>query len=75
MKLTIGMKCPDALTDAIEREAENQTGGPSDSEEHDIAFDELVQKTKTIAGKWFKHGEFIQVTIDTDEGTCVVEPA
>lgn len=76
MRFTIGMKCPDALERAIEEQAENEIGGPSDySEEHDIAFEELVEKAKKIAGKWFKYGEFIQVTIDTDAETCVVESA
>jgi hypothetical protein len=75
MKITVGMKCPDALERAIEKYAENEIGGPSGSEEHEIAFEDLVAKSKKIAEKWFKHGEYIKVTIDTDAETCVVESA
>lgn len=75
MRFTVCMKCPDALEQAIEKEAENEINGPPDSEEHDIAFSELVEKAKMIAGKWFKYGEYIRVTIDTEAETCVVEPA
>ena len=75
MRFTVGMKCPDALERAIEEQAENEIGGPVDSEEHDIAFEDLVAKAKEIAAKWFKYGEYIQVTIDTDAETCVVESA
>jgi hypothetical protein len=75
MKFTVCIKCPDALLQAIEKEAENEIGGPPDSEENDIAFEELVEKVKKIAGKWFKYGEYIRITIDTDAETCIVQPA
>lgn len=75
MRFTVGLKCPDALERAIEEAAENEIGGPIDSEEHDIAFDELVAASKRIAEKWFKCGEYIKVTIDTEAETCIVESA
>jgi len=74
MKFTVELKCPDALDDAIQYHAENEIGGPPDSEEHDIAFDELVAKSKRIAEKWFRYGESIKITIDTELQTCEVEP-
>ena len=68
MRFTVGIKCPDSLEMAIEEQATNEIGSV-DSEE----FNDLVNKAKKVAGKWFKHGEYIRVTIDTDLGTCVVE--
>jgi hypothetical protein len=73
MRFTVEMKCPDALDRAIEEAADGEVGGPRDSEEHDIKFKAAVEKAKAVSARWFKCGEFIQVTIDTDAGTCVVE--
>ena len=64
MKITVGMKCPDALDRAIEEAAERE-GSYYDS----------VKKAKQVAAKWFKYSEYIRVTIDTELETCVVEPA
>ena len=73
MKFSVTMKCPDVLRDTIEREAENQIGGPSDSEEHDELFKAEVEKALKICEKWFKYSEYITVYIDTEEETCSIE--
>lgn len=73
MRVTVTMKCPDALDQAIIKAAEGEIGGPPDSEEHDIMFDDLVAKTKILAMRWFRYGEYVNLTIDTDTETCVVD--
>jgi hypothetical protein len=75
MRFTVCMKCPDELDRAIEEAAENEIGGPVDSLEHDRAFQDAVDKAKAAASKWFKFGECIRVTVDTEDGACFVEPA
>jgi hypothetical protein len=74
MKITIIMKTPDALRDAIERTSGDEVGGPLDSPEHDERFHELVNQTMTSASKWFKYEECVTLELDTITQTCVVVP-
>lgn len=53
------MKTPDALDRAIENKV-------NDLDE----FDEI----KALANRWFKHGEYLTVEIDTESETCTVVP-
>lgn len=73
MKFTVKMKCPDALERAIEEAAEDEVGDIGESEEADIEYERLVEVAKKAAAKWFKWGEYIEVSIDTDKETCVVK--
>lgn len=57
MKITVSMKCPDALDQAI-NEATSTT-----QEEAEI---------KNLCDKWFKWGEYVTLEIDTEAGTCIV---
>lgn len=57
MRITVGMKCPDALERAIEEAAEGE-----------VDFKGTVEKAKAVAAKCF-----IRVTVDTDAETCIVE--
>lgn len=57
MKITVSMKCPDALDQAINEATSTM------QEEAEI---------KKLCDKWFKWGEYVTLEIDTDTGTCVV---
>lgn len=72
MQVRIPFKCPDALEDAIESQAEGEIGG-GDDPELDYKFDVLVKECMRKAEKWFRHGETITIVIDFDEMTCTVE--
>jgi hypothetical protein len=70
-------KCPDALEKAIEQLAEDNIGASDDPEKDaqlEIEFEELVEKLKRQAEKWFRYGEAIKLRIDFENGTCTVLP-
>jgi hypothetical protein len=73
MKIIIGMKCPDALERAIDKEVMSEVSDISDPDEREEAFHVLVDKCKKITEKWFEYGEYIQIIIDTEDETCVVK--
>lgn len=75
MKFKVSMKCPDALDKAIENACDREVVGPEDSEELDIAYNDLVRKTENLCQKWFKYGEYLTVEIDTEQETCEVCPS
>jgi ABC-type amino acid transport substrate-binding protein len=57
MKITVSMKCPDALDQAI-----------NDATDTMQEWAEI----KKLCEKWFKWGEYVTLEIDTDAGTCIV---
>ncbi len=70
MKISLTMKCPDVLNDAIEAACETLfSAGP----DVDAAMAAEVLKAQETAKKWFRFGETVNLTIDTDAETCVVE--
>jgi hypothetical protein len=73
MIFSVMMKCPDALERAIEDAAESEIGGIGDSEENYESYRKLVRETNALAGTWFRYGEYVKLTIDTEKKTCVVE--
>jgi hypothetical protein len=81
MKIRITMKTPDALREAIQSSIEEklEDGELSESEvpfyeeeleavKHTPEYSEILSDCK----KWFRHGEFLTVEIDTHTNTCVV---
>lgn len=74
MRILVHMKCPDALQDAIERTVESEVEF-SDGNEGDQEFAEMCDEISKLARKWFRFGEVLTVTFDTDSGTCFVEEA
>lgn len=76
MKIRIQMKTPDALADSIEEAAHEwaaQIESLDDDERAELA-ESKREKWRDLAGKWFRHGEYITVEIDTDAQTCTVVP-
>lgn len=57
MKFTVYMKCPDALSIAID-------------ESH--ASDDEKERMRKVASKFFEYGEYLKVEIDTDKETATV---
>lgn len=74
MKFKVQMKDPDTLHDAI-ADAVGNILLPDLSEEEAESVREIRRGTvQGICSKWFEHGEYLTVEIDTDEKTCVVVP-
>jgi hypothetical protein len=73
MIVRISFKTPDAMEDAIQEaiqfaeEDAKETGETVDT-------DELREKAEAVCKKWIKFGENITVDVDTENGTCTVEP-
>ncbi len=67
MKVTVTMKTPYALLDAVNAAVRTEEQDPVVGEPR---RDELL----TLCGRWFHYGEYINVEIDTEAGTCVVLP-
>lgn len=76
MKITVTMKDPDtlhdAIRDAVKDEVEAMPG--LDADEKEGVIETRVEKIHTLAGKWFEYGEYLSVEIDTDAETCTVKP-
>ncbi len=74
MKFTVSFKCPDALIEAIEEAVKS---GLSDTDHDDAerkALEPLriMKLYKECSEQWFKFGEYCDVEVDTDAGTCTV---
>lgn len=71
MKFKVMMQDPgcvyDAAIDAVKR---SLRGMPSDDAE--VLKKVRIKKALEVASKWFDHGDYLTVEIDTDAGTCVV---
>lgn len=57
MKFTILLKSPDSLHYAIENATSDE---------------DSVVEIRKLCEKWFKYGELVTLTIDTEAKTCVV---
>ncbi len=74
MKFTVSFKCPDALQEAVEEAVKSGLVDTDHDEEEREALEELrIQKVyKECSEKWFKWGEYCDVEVDTEAGTCTV---
>lgn len=76
MKFLVTFKTPDALEESI-REAvlESMENLHSLSErEQEAAAKVRYEIVAEKCCRWFEHGEYVTVEVDTDAGTCVVVP-
>ena len=74
MKFTITMKDPDGVSDSLDeaaREAAALVTG-IDEDERKAMAESKRDKFYNLMGKWFRYGEYLDVEIDTDAGTCTV---
>jgi hypothetical protein len=75
MKLTITMKTPDCVGDAI-REAlvseRDEFEREEDKESFNNASFDAIEQAQEVCGKWFEYGEYLYVEVDTDAGTIRV---
>lgn len=65
MKLTVAIKCPGALEQAIVNALEAADTNPAD-----IEFE--ATRIEGICSKWFNNDECLIVEIDTDKETCTI---
>jgi hypothetical protein len=75
MKILVTMKDPDTLYDAIKDATdalpmiEGLTPG-----EMALVRERRAQEARTVCHRWFEHGEYLTVEVDTETETCVVVP-
>ncbi len=73
MIFTVSMKDPDTLNDAIEDAVkQSMTENGLDHVEQEALLEIRKEKIYSQCSKWFRYGEYLEVEIDTDAGTCVV---
>lgn len=76
MKFTITMKDPDGPYDCIQDAARNSLKSSGLSEKEQRALIDLrVEKMLETTNKFFEHGEYLSIEIDTEAGTATVLPA
>jgi hypothetical protein len=72
MKFRVSMKDPDTLQDAIADAVHANTADIADEDERISVKEVRSDKAHKLCRKWFRYGEYLEVEIDTDAGTCVV---
>jgi len=73
MKFIVSMKDPDTLIDAIETAVTRSVVGTGlSSDEEDLVIEQRKQTVYTQCAAWFRYGEYLDVEIDTEAGTCTV---
>ena len=75
MKLIITMKSPDVLDDTLEAERDEIIGGLDselDDDEKEMICEGRLDEAREAAKKWMRYGEYIDIEIDTKEGTAKV---
>ena len=73
MKIRVTMKDPDTLHDAIDRAVkDSQRPHDIDDDEWEYLRGLRSDQVKKFAARWFKHGEYLVVELDTDTETCTV---
>ncbi len=73
MKFQVTMKDPDALDDAIREAAQESVANLTlDLDEREAVEERRREKAAEQCRKWFQHGEYLRVEVDTDAGTCTV---
>jgi len=74
MKFTITMKDPDCVCDSIERAVDDLPIEGLDDDEIEDIKETRTEKIRELCDKWFTHGEYLTVEIDTLAKTCRVVP-
>lgn len=75
MKFIVSMKNPDALDEAIQEAVRNDLKRSQDiaADEVDILMEHRCEKIRAICKQWFQHGEYLNVEVDTEANTCIVQ--
>lgn len=72
MKFLVTMKDPDVMHDAIEDAVKDSLSGVQDREEREALAQVRAEKLRKLCSRWFEHGEYLTVEVDTEAGTCTV---
>jgi len=72
MKIHVTMKNPDALTDAVKEAVEGIGLDGATEEDVKESRKEHIESALSVCGRWFYHGEYLTVEIDTVAQTCKV---
>ena len=77
MKFRITMKDPDGVNDSLKEAAEARVAkiaeaSALDGEEREALLESTQEKLSETISRWFEYGEYLDVEVDTEAGTCVV---
>lgn len=76
MKFRVTMKDPDCLANAVDEAVGHELAsisGLSDDEREEL-LESRAGNVHASMRKWFEHGEYLTVEVDTNAKTCVVVP-
>lgn len=74
--LRVTLKDPDSLYDAVSEFIEDEFANSTlDEDEQEELQDLRRDKYNTVASKWFRYGEYLDIEINLTEGTARVLPA
>lgn len=76
MKFTITMKDPDGVQESVGQEVRKQMMAITDldADVREEMREALGDKLYLAASRWLRYGEYVDLEIDTDAGTCVMIP-
>lgn len=79
MKIYLTFKTPDALEDAAREQAERVKEAAAEedtltTEEIEERYEKTYNEVLDAGKKWFQYGEYVNVVLDTETGTCTVKP-
>lgn len=73
MKIPVQMKDPDVLQDAILEAVTAEVDKlPLSADEKEAIIELRVNAVEKICAKWWKHGEYLTVEVDSEAQTCTV---
>lgn len=75
MIIKVTMKTPDSMAEAIKAAVAEEMPANLDPEEYQELFDDRVEQTETVLRQWFRWGEYIDLTFDSEAKTATVEKA
>lgn len=75
MKVTVYIKDPDVLQDAVVEAVEEELKNSDLPEDEQEAVKDIrVEKALSVAGTWWEYGEYITVEFDTETKEARVVP-
>jgi hypothetical protein len=75
MIIKVTMKTPDAMSEAIKDAVAREMPVNMDEDERQEMFDERVEQAETVLRQWFRWGEILDISFDTETKTATVEKA
>ena len=73
MIIKVTFKDPDALDYAIEEALDGLKIDSLDEAEVNLVMEKRSKEIREACSEWFEYGEYVELHIDTEKGTCIVK--